>query len=128
MNVIGDESNLHNLTERLLRVFGDVHILATDPNYYFYSRKCCDNDAAAAAAADVGVSSGGVASTRGVRGRGHVSPDELMVSAAKAGLSEVSGDCLDLNVATTERHRRNETLIGWLAADEFLDRCTREVV
>ena len=108
MNVIGDADNLDKLTRRLLSVFGDVHILATDPNYYFFSRKTNDKKRGAVSQ--------------------HVTPEELLANAVEAGLSVVSGDCLALNVARTAHYRDKETLIGWLAADEFLDRCAREVV
>lgn len=108
MNVIGDADNLDQLTRRLSSVFGDVHILATDPNYYFFSRKTNDGNRRAVAK--------------------HVTPEELLDSAVEAGLSVVSGDCLALNVAKTAHYRDKETLIGWLPAHEFLDRCTREVV
>lgn len=107
MNVIGDALNLAKVTYKLQLLFGDVHILATDPNYYFFARRAVDG-----------------ASTR----TSSVSPDELVERATAAGLDNIGGDLLRHDVARTEHYRVEEMLIGWLGAAEFLDRCTREVV
>lgn len=107
MNVIGDALNLAKLTYKLQLIFGDVHILATDPNYYFYSRRTEGEPAGRTVV---------------------VSPEELVAKAEKAGLDRVGGDLLRHDVARTQHYREEETLIGWLGPTEFLDRCLKEVV
>ena len=102
MNVIGDATNLAAITLKFMRVFGNVRILATDPNYYFISRVSPSRTADVDSVADV------------------------LTSARKAGLLRVCGDMLTTVLLKTDAMREEERLIGWLSPEEFLERLKTE--
>ena len=69
MNVIGDAINLASITLKFRHVFGNVHVLATDPNYFFY-----------AVAQDHGTGNGPTSATPPVS----LSPDEVIPSTLRS--------------------------------------------
>eukprot|EP00039_Didymoeca_costata_P023687 m.7920 g.7920 ORF g.7920 m.7920 type:complete len:380 (+) comp3800_c0_seq2:266-1405(+) len=101
MNVLADAQHLEDLTNNLRNIFGNVYILATDPNYFLFSKK---------GGKDV-----------------NIEPSEVISLAISHGLMDVCEDVLG-EVALTSHYRDDETLIGWLHAPEFLERMKVEKV
>lgn len=100
VNVIADAENLEMVARKLRTVFGNVQVLATDPNYYFYSRKGAGDEA-------------------------EFSARELQDLANDAGLGDLAQDIL-AEVLETDHYRTEEILIGWLSFDEFVCRLKTE--
>eukprot|EP00041_Stephanoeca_diplocostata_P041068 m.1642062 g.1642062 ORF g.1642062 m.1642062 type:complete len:501 (+) comp51431_c0_seq1:280-1782(+) len=104
VNVIANATHLAAIAYTLKIVFGNVHVLATDPNYYFYCTKKANGDTS----------------------NENITPDQVIQRAHRSGIYSIAQDVLDHDVAKTTHYRDKCTLIGWLAYDEFIERVTRE--
>lgn len=101
MNVIGNAENLSNIATKLKGIFGNVHILATDPNFFFYCKK--------------GPSSNDV-----------ITPEDIVDLAKASGLYELAVDVMQYGVLETSSNRETQSMVGWLGYDEFVRRIRLE--
>eukprot|EP00040_Diaphanoeca_grandis_P019833 m.105046 g.105046 ORF g.105046 m.105046 type:complete len:461 (-) comp27616_c0_seq1:53-1435(-) len=99
MNVIANAVNLERIALKLKKIFGNVHVLATDPGVFFFSKKGPSDE---------------------------VSHSELFALAESAGLIAIAADVLEYAVLRTDTYRDEKTMVGWLGCAEFLNRINNE--
>eukprot|EP00040_Diaphanoeca_grandis_P006576 m.37929 g.37929 ORF g.37929 m.37929 type:complete len:457 (-) comp17790_c0_seq1:195-1565(-) len=102
LNIFGSSATIARVCVKIKELFGNVQVLATFGNYFFYAIKGGDDSS-------------------------NLTSTQLADVANASAVGKIARDVIEYSVERTQYYRECGVLVGWLGADELLLRLKTEI-